>query len=164
MLLKNDYFILVAGNGVKLLDDRPVPGYDVLKYRLQNGLWALNKRTRCVRQIQRGAKLIFYVSGSLTHSKHFVASAEAASNLLPFTNEDLPNYDALNLWYPSSPTYKMPLCNIKWFNKFVDIETAKNELMFFRKLSAGNKWGAVFVGGALNISAADYERICVLGQ
>ena len=152
-----NHFIFIVSQA-ETLDGEKVGAYAVLEHRLAHGIWALNKHTRHRKEIQPGAKVVFYVAGTVTPSKCFVASADVSGLADHFERADLPKYVRLEEWLYDIPVYKVTLSNIEWFREPVDMRSIWSQMDLFKDKGLTN-WGILLQGGARAISEADYDLI-----
>jgi hypothetical protein len=135
-----------------------VPAFNVLKYRLDNKIWALYQRTQLRTNLQNGVKVIFYVSGTKIHNGCFVAQSTIEKIYPSFPSQDLDKFVDKAEWYYTDPYQKIDLSDIKWFDNFVEVKSIRDQLELFSNAKP-KKWGIYLQGGIIPITLKDYNAI-----
>ena len=138
-------------------DYGPLGAVDVLKHRLSNKIWGLNKRTMYAGNLENEIEIIFYIAGKKDFSQHFFARAKIA-NSLPFRETDLELYNPSSYWVKNRPITKLILKNIKYFKSPVPIKEIMNKLDLFKKKNHVH-YGKFLQGGIKYLTDNDVNLI-----
>ena len=151
-----NHFIFIVSQ-TETLEGEKVSAYAVLQHRLEHGIWGLNKNTKNRKAIKKGARVLFYVSGTMRLSRCFVARADVSERPGPFAEADLPKHGKEE-WLYDVPAFKLALENIEWLERPTRILDMRSDLALFGGRDIA-RWGVLVRGGVRRICEADYSLI-----
>ena len=124
---------------------------EVLRTRVEKRFWSLNSRTRNIKRIKPGDRVLFYVASS--DGRGFAGTAVVASRPHPIT----PEQRFYIFGYPSAKfDYSIDLENPILWERILAPAELVDQVSF---LKSGMRWWARFRGSIIGISEDDYDRI-----
>ncbi|MCP8305302.1 MAG: EVE domain-containing protein [archaeon] len=132
-------------------DDKIIKAMDVLKDRVKEKFWSLNKGTGNFNRIKKDDKVIFYVGGR--DGKKFAGRCTLGSEPYPLR----PEQKKLITGYPSLLfDHVVSLKSIELWDEPLPVEDVKEELDFIKKKDL---WRAYFRRSIITISKKDHDVI-----
>jgi hypothetical protein len=128
--------------------------WNLVKSRLDAGLWPIFEATANQGRLVEGARLAFYVGGTRTHARHIVATAEVDSKVAWSYGKgsiDPPHY------VTEPPAAALRLRRVTFLDPPVDFLAALPGLGM--KPRNMKKWGVVLMGGCRAVTEADWRRL-----
>ena len=130
---------------------RRIPAMEVLRNRVENKFWSLNKRTGNIGKINKGDSVIFYVASK--DIKGFAGTAIIASPPHPIT----PEQKFHTFGFPSERfDYSIELENPVLWENVKEVEPFIESLSFIKNKQ---KWRSAFRGSIKRITEEDYRMI-----
>jgi predicted RNA-binding protein len=132
-------------------DDKIIKAIDVLKDRVKEKFWSLNKNSGNFNRIRKGDKVIFYMGGR--DGQKLMGRCTLASEPYPLTSEQKKQIEG----YPSSMfSHSVSLEDIKMWKEPLPIVDLKEELAFIKNKDL---WGKYFRRSIIPLSDEDYNTI-----
>jgi predicted RNA-binding protein with PUA-like domain len=132
-------------------DDKIIKAIDVLKDRVKEKFWSLNKNSGNFNRIRKGDKVIFYMGGR--DGQKLMGRCTLASEPYPLTSEQKKQIEG----YPSSMfSHSVSLEDIKMWKEPLPIVDLKEELTFIKNKDL---WGKYFRRSIIPLSDEDYNTI-----
>ncbi|MCP8309188.1 MAG: EVE domain-containing protein [archaeon] len=132
-------------------DDKIMKAMDVLKGRVKEKFWSLNKNAGNFNRIKKDDKVIFYMGGR--DGQKFMGRCTLASEPYPVTPEQRKQI----LGYPSSLfSHSVSLKNIKLWKEPLPVVDLKEELAFIKDKDL---WRKYFRRSIIPLSEEDYNVI-----
>jgi hypothetical protein len=146
-------YLLLASDGMDA-NGGSYPALKILRYRLSNKIWGMNKRTWHRNEIKKDDNVIFYVAGRGVMHGNIMARAVI---------KDVKYYSRVyNSTYSNDsfsveiPEKIIILGGVEYFKKNVNLKSLLGKISF---LPLKKKWGIYLQGGARKISNKDFELI-----
>ncbi len=141
--------------GTETSDGFPISSRRTAVSRLETGLWELFARTPNRDHVKTGDNLVVYATRtSRRECGAFIGSAvvtEAVRDVKTIRRATSTHYKPA----PSSAVL-LRLGQVRVFKTPVTMELVRNRLSFIPK---HNKWGVVFLGGCVRITAGDFNAL-----
>ncbi|MCP8316480.1 MAG: EVE domain-containing protein [archaeon] len=132
-------------------DDKIMKAIDVLKNRVKEKFWSLNKNSGNFNRIKKDDKVIFYIGGR--DGQKFVGGCTLASEPYPITPEQKKKI----VGYPSSLfSHSVILKNIKLWKEPLPVIDLKDELAFIKNKDT---WRKYFRRSIVPLSEEDHNII-----
>ncbi len=132
-------------------DDKIIKAIDVLKDRVKEKFWSLNKNSGNFNRIRKGDKVIFYMGGR--NGQKLMGRCTLASEPYPLTSEQKKQIKG----YPSSMfSHSVSLEDIKMWKEPLPIVDLKEELAFIKNKDL---WKKYFRRSIIPLSDEDYNTI-----
>lgn len=132
-------------------DGKIIKAIDILKDRVKEKFWSLNKNTRNFNKIKKDDEVIFYIGG--VDGRKFIGRCTLDSEPYPMTPEQKKQV----IGYPSTLfTHSVNLKNIELWEEPLSITNLKEELVFIKDKDL---WQKYFRGSIISLSEEDYRTI-----
>ncbi|MGQ9469392.1 MAG: EVE domain-containing protein [Nitrososphaerales archaeon] len=132
-------------------DDKIIKAIDVLKDRVKEKFWSLNKNTGNFNRIKKDDKVIFYIGGR--DGQKFMGRCTLASEPYLVTLEQKKKI----IGYPSSLfSHSVSLRDIKLWKEPLPVVDIKEELAFIKNKDL---WKKYFRRSIIQLSEEDYNMI-----
>lgn len=146
--MENKWILVVVDHRT---DDKIIKAIDVLKDRVKEKFWSLNKNSGNFNRIRKGDKVIFYMGGR--DGQKLMSRRTLASEPYPLTSEQKRQIEG----YPSSMfSHSVSLEDIKMWKEPLPIVDLKEELAFIRNKDL---WRKYFRRSIIPLSDEDYNKI-----
>jgi predicted RNA-binding protein len=150
------YVFTVTGNA----EGQRVAAADLLKDRLNKGMWPLNRLTPHQARLREGDLVLFYVAGGREPEQgSIVALGEVSGSRVASSRLD--NQYPAWIGIPGPVLYDVPVRQSEWFQKPVAIRELTRQLTFIRNQKA---WGTYFQGGVRRIPEEDFKLILAVAH
>lgn len=132
-------------------DDKIIKAIDVLRDRVKEKFWSLNKNSGNFNRIRKGDKVIFYMGGR--DGQKLMGRCTLASEPYPLTPEQKRQIEG----YPSSMfSHSVSLEDIKMWKEPLPVVDLKEELTFIKNKDL---WKKYFRRSIIPLSDEDYNTI-----
>jgi predicted RNA-binding protein len=132
-------------------DNKIIKAIDVLKNRVKEKFWSLNKNTGNFNRIKKDDEVIFYIGGR--DGQKFMGRCTLDSEPYPITPEQKKQIEG----YPSASfTHSVSLRDIKLWEEPLPVVDLKEELVFIKNKDL---WQKYFRRSIIPLSEEDYKTI-----
>ncbi|MEM3437397.1 MAG: EVE domain-containing protein [Nitrososphaerales archaeon] len=132
-------------------NDKIIKAIDVLRNRIKEKFWSLNRNTKNFNRIKKDDEVIFYVGGS--DGQKFVGRCTLDSDPYPMTSEQKKQI----IGYPSTLfTHAVNLKDSELWEEPLLVTDLKEELTFIKNKDL---WQKYFRGSIILLSEEDYKTI-----
>ncbi|MEM3382900.1 MAG: EVE domain-containing protein [Nitrososphaerales archaeon] len=132
-------------------DDKIIKAIDILKNRIKEKFWSLNKNTKNFGRIKKDDEVIFYLGGM--DGQKFVGRCTLDSDPYPMTLDQKKHI----IGYPSTLfTHSVNLRDIELWEEPLLVTDLKGELNFIKNKDL---WQKYFRGSIKSLSEEDYRTI-----
>jgi hypothetical protein len=160
--IMRQFFILVVADEDRSRLSFP-SAYDLAIYRLMNGRWGLNIRTKNRKVMTCGDEVLVYASGKRKNGMSFVGTARIASKPSPVNDKERFKLDSPSQTGATRCVESIGLELIEIFKCPVPIKSIYRNFDLVRNPDSP-KWGCALMGGATRISEKDYKIVKESGK
>ena len=147
-------FILVTADPLRSSEEREGRAIDLVEARLRSKQWPIYSRTRNRRRFSSGARVAFYVSGAKASGGTIVATAVVSGIQARRPGSRGPDPDE---FVTERPTLILDLGGIAPIDPPIRFRDKLPTLQI--KPKNLQKWGVLFMGGSLALSARDWRTL-----